>query len=288
MKTVCPFCKNFQAKPVFKTGKYSLISCTSCDLVYLMPMPTKAQIASLYGEEYFNNEMDHAIGYANYNHMEGVLKKEAAKKIEFIKGATNKKKLLDIGCGLGTFLRVAKSKGFDVCGNDISTYAQKYVKSHLKTEFFLGQLTKISLPKESFDIVTAWDVFEHIPEVNRAFSAVNICLKPGGYLFLTTPNIKSWDSKFFGKHWYGYKKIPEHLIFFSPQSIAKILNANGFKVIKTETWGFERDLNFLTKKASIYLPSIDRILLPLLKLLHLENLSIYLPITDMMVIARKR
>ena len=79
-----------------------------------MPLPTKAQIASLYSEEYFNNEKDPVAGYGNYIQMEDVLKKEATKKIFLIKETTNKKKLLDIGCGLGTFLEVAKSEGFQL------------------------------------------------------------------------------------------------------------------------------------------------------------------------------
>lgn len=287
MKTVCPFCKNPKAEVLLKNKKYTLVSCTNCSLAYLTPMPTSGQIKKIYQQDYFKNDKDLAGGYGDYRGMEKVLKKESQRRIKFIKTFTNKNKLLDLGCGLGTFLKVARETGFIVSGNDISSHAQKVVKDGLKIPFYQGEVSKANLPKESFDIVTAWDVFEHILQVNETFQSVARSIKPGGFLFLTTPNIKSWDSQILGKHWYGYKKIPEHLIFFSPQSIRKILEANSFNIIATKTWGFERDLQFLSQKISLYLPNFQKIADPLLSLLSLREKSIYLPVTDMIVVAQK-
>lgn len=287
MKTVCPFCKNLKSKVIFKNRKYTLVSCAVCFLAYLAPMPTPTQIRKIYQQDYFKNNKDLAGGYGDYQQMEKVLAKESKRKIKFIKKYTDKNKLLDIGCGLGTFLKIAKSTGFNIAGNDISSYAQRVVKNELKVPFYPGEVFKASLPKESFDIVTAWDVFEHIPQVNETFQSVAKTLRPGGFLFLTTPNIKSWDSKVLGKYWYGYKKIPEHLIFFSPESIKKLLKANGFNVIAVKTWGFERDLEFLSQKISLYIPWFKKFAGPLINLLAFGDKSIYLPVTDMIVVAQK-
>ncbi len=287
MKTICPFCKNPKSVVVLKSKKYTLVSCSNCSLEYLVPMPTSNQIKSLYQEDYFKSDKDLTGGYSDYHRMEEVLKKESRRRIKFIKIFTSKNKLLDIGCSLGTFLTVAKDTGFDVSGNDISAHAQRVVKSQLKIPFYLGPVLQANLPQESFDIVTAWDVFEHIPKVSETFRSISKTLKPGGFLFLTTPNIKSWDSLVMGKYWYGYKKIPEHLVFFSPQSIKKILEANGFNIITVKTWGFERDFKFLAQKASLYIPGFQNIASPILNLLHIQNRSVYLPLTDMIVTARK-
>lgn len=287
MVKACPFCKNSTAKTIYKTKKYSLVSCANCSLAYLTPMPTSGQIKKIYQQDYFKNDKDLTGGYSDYQSMEKVLEKESRRRIKFIKTFTNKNKLLDLGCGLGTFLEVARKADFNVSGNDISSYAQEEVKDGSKIPFYPGEVSKANLPKESFDIITAWDVFEHIPQVNQTAKTVYKSLKPGGYLFLSTPNIKSWDSRLLKKYWYGYKKIPEHLVFFSPASIKKILEKNGFNLIAIKTWGFERDLNFLAKKASIYIPGVDKILGPVMDLLRIKNKSLFLPLTDMMVVARK-
>ena len=117
--------------------------------------------------------------------------------------------------------------------------------------------------------------------------AISKTLTPNGFLFLTTPNLKSWDAKLLSKYWYGYKKIPEHVIFFSPESIKYALENNGFEVVKIKTWGFERDVNFLVKKISLYLPILNRPLSFLVKFLKIGKKSLYLPVTDMMVVAKK-
>lgn len=219
--------------------------------------------------------------------MEKVLAAEAVKRLRFISNFTHKKTLLDVGCGLGIFLKIAKSSEYEVAGNDISSYAKNYVSKKNKIDFYLGPIDTLTLPKNTFDIVTAWDVLEHIPQVNLAFKSIHRSLKKGGYLILTTPDINSWDAKMMRSFWYGYQKIPEHLLFFSTDSIKNVLEKNGFKVIKIRGWGFERNLQFILTKASIYIPHIDKLLLPILKILNIENKSIYLPLTDMIVVAQK-
>ena len=287
MKNNCPFCNKINRKLQISLANCSLYVCSNCQLGYLSPMPSDAEINNLYSKKYFTNSLDLARGYTGYRKMANVLSKESQRKIKYIKKYTNNKKLLDVGCGLGIFLKIAAKASYDVSGNDISSYAKEKVTRDLKSPFYQGSIISGVLPSNFFNIVTVWDVVEHIPQVNKVFSALNNTITRGGYLFLTTPNIKSWDSKLLGKYWYGYKKIPEHLIFFSPYSITQVLGKNGFKVIEIKTWGFERDLKFMGTKLSLYLPTLGRFINIILKKLKLENRSIYLPLTDMMVVAQK-
>ncbi len=282
----CPFCKNSKAKIKFKSSEFSVCVCSFCQIGYLFPMPTSEKIKNFYNKDYFSKSQNVVCGYRNYISMDNVLAKEATRKIKYIKKFTSKNKLLDIGCGLGVFLKIAKSSGFNVSGNDISLYARKHLTVE-KIPLYQGSITENVLPLDFFDIVTAWDVFEHIPQVNKAFKAINRTLKKNGYLILTTPNTLSWDSKVSGKFWYGYKKIPEHLIFFSPHSIKRVLEVNGFKVIKIQTWGFVRDLRFIFLKLSLYWPLIGKIFSSIAEKLHIENFSFDLPLTDMIVVAKK-
>lgn len=286
-KIKCPFCKSDKKKRILRLSKVHLLICAKCELGYIDPIPKKDELLKYYGKDYFESGVGEFIRYKNYQSLGGVLKKEAQKKISEIEKYTNKKKLLDIGCGLGDFLKVAKEKNFEVAANDISSYVQKYITSILRVPFFKGTISKKVLPPNQFDIITAWDVFEHIPQVNEAFVSISQALKKGGFLFLTTPNLRSPDARLLGRFWYGYKKIPEHLIFFSPNSIRKILTTHGFKVIIIKNWGFERDIAFLITKLGLYIPFLGQALMPIAKFLKLDKKSLYLPLTDMFVVAQK-
>lgn len=283
----CPNCRTKKSKKILSTKKYGLLICLNCKLGYLDPMPTKNQLQNFYNKDYFESENQEFTRYKNYNQLENVLLKEGQRRLEQIKKLTNFNILLDIGCGLGDFLKLAKNLGYQIAGNDISDYAATIVENKLKIPFYKGKVDKKNLPPEKFEIITAWDVFEHIPDVNSAFEAINCTLKPGGFLFLATPNLKSWDARILGKFWYGYKKIPEHLVFFSPESITNVLEKHHFKVLVIKTWGFERDLEFIITKLNLYIPILTKIVLPVFKFLNLERKSIYLPLTDMFVAAQK-
>lgn len=287
MKINCPSCQDSKSSDYYRNDNYLLKKCAHCSLVFLTPMPTDAQLKNLYNRQYFEDQNNYVLGYKSYKTLEKSLTNEAVNRIKYMKGFTQNRKLLDLGCGLGTFIKVAKGKGYEVSGSDISNYAQALVKKQLASNFYLGPVTENILPKENFGIICAWDVFEHIPQVNVAFGNVYNSLKKDGYLFLTTPNLKSPDAVLLGRYWYGYKKIPEHLIFFSPESITYVLEKNGFKVIEIKPWGFERDFKFIAQKLSLYNPFISKLLNAISTTLKIENKSVYLPLIDMMVVAKK-
>ena len=102
-------------------------------------------------------------------------------------------------------------------------------------------------------------------------------LKKGGLIFITTPNIESWDARLLGRYWYGFKKIPEHVNYFSPESIGKVLNNNGFSDIKILSWGFKRSLSFLLNKG-LGITKVPK---------FLKKFSLFIPGIDMMVVAKK-
>lgn len=283
---ICPLCSSTkQHKKIQINKKNKVLTCNNCSLSFLNPIPSREKISALYRREYFQETS--SSGYSNYSSMENVLKNESLRKLNYIKKYTNKKKLMDVGSGLGTFLKVAKNAGYKVSGNDISTFAAERIKKQLKIPFYLGSLEKEIFPQSKFEIITAWDVIEHIFSVNKAIKNIKNALKSGGLLFFTTPNINSWDACLMGKHWYGYKKVPEHVLFFSPESITNALENSGFNVLEIKTWGFERDLSFISEKLSIYNGHIYKVFDFLIKFLKIENKSVYLPLTDMMIVARK-
>ena len=286
-KIICAFCQFQSVKIIFRKGRFELYKCRNCGLAFVNPVPNSNELKKFYSKNYFKNTSKNFKGYEDYNQLKEVLAKEATRKITFIRKYTQKKDLLDVGCGLGGFIKVAQKNGFKVSGNDISDFAIKKVSKDMKIPFYPGPISEKVLPKSRFEIITAWDVLEHIPQISDAIKAISNSLKKDGLLFLTTPDLDSWDSRVFGRFWYGYKKIPEHLIIFSSKSIRKILEDSGLEMLDIKMWGFVRDFKFVSQKLSLYSPLLGKILIFILKVFKLERKSIYLPLTDMMVIARK-
>lgn len=282
----CPSCNsdNFQKK--FSIQKSSIRFCNDCHLQFLYPFLDINSVHEIYNEGYFKGQLSGVKGYQNYQLMRQVLEKEAKMKINFINKLIRSGKLLDVGAGTGIFLEKAKKSGWEIYGNDISSLSEKEIKTKV-VKYFKGSIEDSILPTKYFDVITAWDVLEHISNIGQAVQNLSDALKSGGYLFITTPNTESIDAKIMGKNWYGYKKIPEHILFFNKKSITRLLENNGFEVVSISSWGFVRSLGFLVSKLENY-SSLFRIFSKVIKTLGLSEKSLFLGFTDFMVVAQKR
>ncbi len=284
-KVICPLCKSQQNYTKINFKDYRIVYCINCTVGFLTPFPTLAELKKYYGEEYFNGKHGENSGYKNYLLLKENLQYEAIKKLNLINKYIPTGNLLDLGAGTGIFLANAKNYNYEVYGNDISSFAVKFLKKqNIKT--FEGPINQKNLPKNKFNIITAWDVFEHLPNIHEACTAIFDALLPDGYLFITTPYTNSLDSIIFQEKWYGYKKIPEHLFYFNKKSIKFLLEKSGFKIVNYKNWGFFRSIGFILTKLELYLPSL-RMINKYLSRTNLWNWSLYLPFTDFLIIAQK-
>ena len=134
--------------------------------------------------------------------------------------------LLDIGCGNGNFLSLAAEVGWKVSGVDPDPKALNIARSH-GYEVFQGGIEQLHGSNELFDVITMNHVIEHVHDpVDFVRSAYRL-LKPGGILFIDTPNIESTGAKIYGKNWRGLE-APRHLVLFSKIGLSDILTNNGF------------------------------------------------------------
>jgi 2-polyprenyl-3-methyl-5-hydroxy-6-metoxy-1,4-benzoquinol methylase len=284
-KPSCPICGYKKSRTIIKQKKFSIVECLSCNLRFVWPQPEKKKLIKVYAEKYFFGNTHTPKGYANYAQLEQELLKEAKKRLGLIKEYSHQKNLLDIGCSTGVFLEEAKKQGYRVAGNEISPYALKKLKQK-KIVCFSGAVENGVLPKGRFDIITAWDVIEHISEIKKTVKEIENSLKTGGYLFITTPNAQSLDSLLTGKSWYNYQKAPEHLLFLNKKSVSKLFENSKLKVVSIKPWGFYRNLSFFIGR--LQMPSlIANSLLFILNFLQLSNSIVFFPFTDFMIIARK-
>ncbi|NIO87116.1 MAG: methyltransferase domain-containing protein, partial [Candidatus Aminicenantes bacterium] len=141
-------------------------------------------------------------------------------------------KLLEIGCARGYLLKLAKDIGYDVQGVEVSSYASDIARN-AGLSVFNGTMKDISLAENSFDVVVAIDVIEHVVDPINFLLTVKKYLKQGGMLVLKTPNISSIFARIGGKNWIGFN--PYHIFLFSPDTLGSLCNKTGFDIVRLET-----------------------------------------------------
>ena len=193
--------------------------CPKCYFGRLKNLPDSKEASKIYKSEYFQ-------GKNKEGHIE-----DSLKKFSFVKKyINNDSKILDFGCGTGNFLIAANTGNYELLGYDISESAKKTAEEKTKLKILSGSITANSFKSNSLDCIVCFDVIEHLPDYREKLLLFNRWLKKGGYLFISTPNTRSWDALVMGKSWYGFRKYPEHVVYFSPKSITTVLNENGFEV----------------------------------------------------------
>lgn len=283
--TICPICSSQKNIVLFNKQKYEVRKCLSCTVQFIFPFPKTSEIQNIYKRGYFLGKYNGARGYRDYRDLIPDLITEAYLKLNFIQSYIRKGKLLDIGAGMGTFVLEARKRDFKVASNDIAPYALGIMKKK-KIKIFAGAVEAINLPRNYFDIITGWDVIEHIPNVNKAMKIFNGSLKMGGYIFFTTPDTDRIDAKILQTNWYSYYKIPDHLLFLNRKSITKLLSDNGFEVKDIKPWGFVRSLVFvfMTISASF---RFSRYLSLLITKIPLFRKGFFIPLTNSIITAKK-
>lgn len=138
-------------------------------------------------------------------------------------------KLLDVGAATGFFLDLARTRGWQTHGVEPSRYASE-VASRKGLTVHRGVVEELDLPDESFDVITMWDVIEHVNDPDASLAAACRLLRPEGSLALNTPDAGSLLARLLGLRWHLVVP-PEHLVLFSAKSLRKLLEDHGFTVI---------------------------------------------------------
>jgi 2-polyprenyl-3-methyl-5-hydroxy-6-metoxy-1,4-benzoquinol methylase len=190
--------------------------CPACGLGHAEPggfEPT-----SYYTADYFNGS--HGDGYADYRGAEPVLRKEFARTVAFIRKIVPGGRLLDIGCAYGFFLQEAKPF-YDVSGIELAEEAAAYSRTN-GLGVHAGVADEAAMAHVGpLDVITLFDVIEHLPEPHDVLSLAARHLKPGGIVVLTTGDFGSLAAKLMGPKW-RLMTPPQHLWFFTRESIRRM------------------------------------------------------------------
>lgn len=214
-----------------ETGRIFLIMrCRECGLLCLSPRPTQSEIAQFYPYEKYREEFAPAVEDEpswlrrwNRRYSLNLL-------CRFVERAKLEGRLLDVGCGTGSFLAQMRRRGnWEVYGLDISHEAVQYARYRLGLQVFHGKLEDAQYPSASFDVVTLWDVLEHLHDPRGTLREVRRVLRRDGVLALTVPNAGSLDARLFGPYWIGLDP-PRHLYAFTRETLEQLFAQSGFEI----------------------------------------------------------
>lgn len=252
-KLKCPICGGADTSKYWVASGYRLSRCSSCSMVWDHAPLDNLELQ--YGENYFSNDNPKG-GYANYVEGMAINRKtfeDRIKKLEKILG--RKGSLLDIGCALGDCVQIAEKRGWDAYGLELSEFAVKIAKKK-KLKIFQGTLEESKLPKDlRFDVVMMQDVIEHVRDPLAELRRIKKVLKPGGVVFLVTPDIGGLWHTILRSSWYHYKQ-GEHIMYFSNKSLSKALELLGYSGVECHKTYHVMSLGYIANRLKFYNPRI--------------------------------
>ncbi|KXW58658.1 class I SAM-dependent methyltransferase [Ferrovum myxofaciens] len=236
-------------------GRWTLYRCTRCHCAYLDPIPNQASIALAYQNYYthgaepsgtswlgrlkqslLNDYFNAHYGSSLSPHsplgrwlipLLPLLKNKADMQVRHLPCSPQTPKVLaDIGCGNGDFLALAARLGWDAWGTDMDPQAVEFARRR-GTKVHCSGLPDTGLPAHHFDYVTLSHVIEHVPDPRATLREMCRILKPGGRLWVATPNLDSFGHERFGHHWRGLEP-PRHLVLFTQATLSQLFKEQGF------------------------------------------------------------
>lgn len=201
--------------------KHGLVKCRNCNFVFMEQIPTDEEL----GNHYFKYSYD-ITGYLSpftinsYNLLLDEFEKYRVSN-----------RLLDVGCGRGWFLEEAKKRGWEVFGTEYSDAALKICREkdiNMKS----GKLNPDDFIEKDFDVITSFEVIEHINNPNEEMSNITTLLRNGGLFYCTTPNFNSFLRYYLKENYTSIIEYPEHLSYYTRKTLTSLATKHHFRPVK--------------------------------------------------------
>jgi len=229
----CPLCsttdiaKFLEAPDRFhlRNECHRLMRCRSCRCVWTIEPPAPSEMWQHYTEDYHR-----AIVSAG----EGSAADRWRGQVQCITSQKHSGSILDLGCSSGGFLSTMPKDRWKLFGIEMEESTAQRARTLTGAEVFGGDILDAPFAPASFDVITCFDVIEHVYDPSHFLLKVHEWLKPGGIFYAMMPNIDSWESRLFGTYWFGLE-LPRHLFHFSPRSLRYVLKALNFEEVSVTT-----------------------------------------------------
>ncbi len=223
LHTHCLVCNSSNLKPLSAYEKAHLCKCSDCGFVFAQHIPSEQEL------------IDYYDGYGRNDYLSLVTIKRYNELLDAMEPFRKTNKLLDVGCGIGYFLEVAKERGWEVHGTEYTDRAME-ICSAKGIQMKQGKLDPANYEAESFDVITSFEVLEHINNPLEETNNFNQLLRKGGLVYLTTPNFNSLLRHRL-KERYDVITYPEHLSYYTTSTLKKLFTQCGFRKLKIQTTG---------------------------------------------------
>ena len=221
-KIACPVCDGKAFTSLFTKDEEPFVECQQCSLTMINPRPRYANILKGYTREY-------SQGYINKKDKKI---RRAKRRVRKMKKILPEGRWLDIGCSAGFILSVAKSADYETYGIEIDPLGVKHAREILGLDnIFEGTFEEHHFDDNFFDIITMYDVIEHVQDLNEIVKELKRILSNNGVIEMWTPDIGHWRVPKLLIEWEAIKPS-EHLYYFNKKTLSMILHKHGLKIIR--------------------------------------------------------
>lgn len=226
----CPACKSVAVKEWFTKSGHLHYRCRDCRHGFLWPVPPTEVV-----DQYYEELSDGYSSGCSWTMEPGHKLALWRRLLSSVEKNGGRGPLLDIGCGSGTFLESSRSQGWaELEGIEISPRAVAMARARSGAQLWSGSWRDVDLRASHYAVVSIFDVLEHDPDPDGLLTFIRHALRPGGALLLTVPHVSGLSLRFFGER--AFTVIPpEHLAYYSVESIRRLLARSGFEIVSSFT-----------------------------------------------------
>lgn len=204
-----------------RAGHLDIVRCADCGLLFTNPRDDDATLARVYA----------GLQDVVYDFEEDNRRRTAQAFFALVQQFhPQPARLLDIGCASGVFIEVAARSGWQVTGLEASGWAVTQARQRTpQATLVTGMLEDVPFPAGSFEVITLWDVLEHVRSPREALLRTRDWLTPDGWLFLNIPDAHSRSARWLGRRW--VLLLREHLWYFSPSTMTRLLQSCDLELV---------------------------------------------------------
>jgi len=280
----CLLCIKPREKYLYKNG-YWIYRCPICHLGQTdLKKNYKQFVKEFYSKGYYEGDPTRSA-YADYELDKPLIVRNMSKLLSFVVPKKKTGRLLDVGCAFGYFVELALSRGYDAYGFDPSSFAVSQARKLVgKKRITEGTIGDVAYPTASFDIITMFDVFEHLEDPLNDMKKLSALLKPDGVIIIATGDTRSLAAKIMKRRWTFFIP-PQHIFFFDRENVASLLKraklrpGAWYRVGKWLSLGYILHLARTTGESSA-----AQLIYKLVNKTILMRLPLYVPMKDNMVI----
>lgn len=238
----CPLCGT-DPKPWFSKTDREIACCPSCRLVFVPAGLARTESGATIYEA--DTPVFLADGNENYYLDDESNLRSAREKVEWMRTFLGDgERVLDVGSGFGHFLKEAEAR-FTALGLELGPAAVARARERFAVKCVRGSV--YAMPEDlpgPFDAVTGWDFIEHVPDAVAALARMREVLRPGGHLFLSTPDAGSPVARLLGRHWH-YLDPVQHIALFGRENLGRALERAGFEALAWRSFGHHYRLRYV-------------------------------------------